>query len=188
MFLGQGGQYKYFIFFIYMYATIIYLFHIIAFGAPLILITLTTFLLWKKEMLLFYFILGAILNIALNFFLKDLFKEPRPSGNEQIIQLAINNGKRFGSQVYGMPSGHAQTAFYCTMFIFLSLKNWRITAFYMAMALFTCYQRYVYKEHTLWQLFVGSLVGLVMGSVAFKCAEKKKMGILIPRPEDGAPY
>ena len=172
----------------YGISTIVYIFHLIAFIGPIILLTITTLLLWKKETLLFYFILGAIINIGLNFLLKDLFKEPRPSGNEQIIQLAINNGKRFGSQVYGMPSGHAQTAFYCAMFIFLSLNNWKIAAFYLAMALFTCYQRYIYKEHTLWQLFVGSLVGSIMGSISFNASKKKKMGLLIPKPEDGAPH
>ena len=175
-----------------MYETIpsilMYLFHLIAFVGPMILLTITTLLLWKKEMLLFYFVLGAVLNIALNFFLKDLFKEPRPSGNEQIIQLAINNGKRFGSQVYGMPSGNAQTAFYCTVFIFLSLKNWKIAVFYLTMALFTCYQRYIYKEHTLWQLFVGALFGSVVATISFNASKKKTMGLLIPKMEDGAPY
>ena len=176
----------------YMYtkitSTVVYLFHLIAFVGPIILLTITTLLLWKKEILLFYFILGAIINIATNFFLKDLFKEARPSDNQQIIQLAINNGKRFGSQVYGMPSGHAQTAFYCTVFIFLSIQNWKIVTFYMTMSLFTCYQRYIYKEHTLWQLFVGALVGSVMASITFNTSKKKTMGLLIPKPEDGAPY
>ena len=165
-----------------------YLLHLLAYVGPIILITITTILLWKKETLLFYFILGATINIALNFFLKGVFKEPRPSGNQQIIQLAINNGKRLGSQVYGMPSGHAQSAFYCAAFIFLSLKNWKITVFYVIFALLICYQRYIYKEHTLWQLFVGALVGLVMGFIAFKGAKKKKMGLLFSKPEDGAPY
>ena len=171
-----------------MYASIAYLFHLLAYVGPIILISITTLLLWKKETLLFYFILGAIINIALNFFLKGVFKEPRPTGNQQIIQLAINNGKRLGSQVYGMPSGHAQTAFYCTTFIFLSLKNWKFTSFYLIFALLICHQRYIYKEHTLWQLFVGALVGLVMGFIAFKGAKKKKMGLLFSKPEDGAPY
>ena len=169
-------------------ATLMYALHLIAFAGPVILIATTVILLWKKETQLFYFTLGAMINIASNFLLKDIFKEPRPAGNQQIIQLAINNGKRLGSQVYGMPSGHAQTAFYCTIFIFLSLKNWKVVAFYLAMSLFTCYQRYVYKEHTLWQLFVGALVGMVMGSFAFNASKKKKMGLLIPKMEDGAPY
>ena len=172
----------------YVTSTLIYLLLLVAYIGPIILITITTILLWKKETLLFYFILGATINIALNFFLKDVFKEPRPTGNQQIIQLAINNGKRMGSQVYGMPSGHAQTAFYCAAFILLSLNNWKITVLYVMMALFTCYQRYIYKEHTLWQLFVGALVGLVTGCVAFKAAKKKKMGLLFSKPEDGAPY
>ena len=168
--------------------TLIYLLLLVAYIGPIILITITTILLWKKETLLFYFILGATLNIASNFFVKGVFKEPRPTGNQQIIQLAINNGKRLGSQVYGMPSGHAQSAFYCVAFIFLSLKNWKITAFYIIFALLICYQRYIYKEHTLWQLFVGALVGSVMATIAFKCAKKKRMGILFSKPEDGAPY
>ena len=168
--------------------TLIYLLHLIAYVGPIILISITTLLLWKKETLIFYFILGATINIASNFLLKGVFKEPRPTGNQQIIQLAINNGKRFGSQVYGMPSGHAQTAFYCAAFIFLSLNNWKITGFYVIFALLICYQRYIYKEHTLWQLFVGALVGLVTGCVAFKAAKKKKMGLLFSKPEDGAPY
>jgi membrane-associated phospholipid phosphatase len=172
----------------YSTTTLVYLLHVIAYLGPIILIAITILLLWKKETLLFYFILGVIINIALNFLLKGVFKEPRPTGNQQIIQLAINNGKRLGSQVYGMPSGHAQSAFYCAAFIFHSLNNWKITVLYVMMALFTCYQRYIYKEHTLWQLFVGALVGLVIGTVAFKGAKKKKMGLLFSKPEDGAPY
>ena len=172
----------------YVTSTLIYLLLLVAYIGPIILITITTILLWKKETLLFYFILGATINIALNFFLKDVFKEPRPTGNQQIIQLAINNGKRMGSQVYGMPSGHAQTAFYCAAFILLSLNNWKITACYVIFALLICYQRYIYKEHTLWQLFVGALVGLIMGYIAFNASKKQKMGLLIPKMEDGAPY
>ena len=168
--------------------TLIYVIHLLAYVGPIILISITTLLLWKKETLLFYFILGATINIILNFILKGVFKKPRPTGNQQIIQLAINNGKRFGSQVYGMPSGHAQTAFYCAAFIFLSLNNWKITGFYVIFALLICYQRYIYKEHTLWQLFVGALVGLIMGYIAFNASKKQKMGLLIPKMEDGAPY
>ena len=167
---------------------IIHAIHLVAYSGPVILIASSLYLLWKKETQLFYFTLGAMINIASNFLLKDIFKQPRPSGNQQIIQLAINNGKHLGSQVYGMPSGHAQTAFYCTAFIFLSFKNWKMTAFYAAMSLLTCYQRYVYKEHTLWQLIVGALVGLVMSTIAFKASQKKSMGRLLPKPEDGAPY
>jgi membrane-associated phospholipid phosphatase len=87
-----------------------------------------------------------------------------------------------------MPSEHAQTVFYCAAFIFLSLHNWKITSFYLVLALLICYQRYIYKEHTLWQLFVGSFVGVVMGYIAFKGAKIKRMGLLLSKPEDGAPY
>ena len=165
-----------------------WLIDIISFVGPIILLITSIYLLWKKETLLFYFVIGGAINIAINFILKYIFKEARPAGNQQIIQLAINNGKRLGSQVYGMPSGHAQTAFYCLAFILLSLHNWKITVFYILLSLLTCYQRYVYKEHTLWQIVIGALVGLFIGCICFKSAEKKNMGKLISKPDDMAPY
>ena len=156
--------------------------------APIILFILSILFLRNTTKYLSFFVVGFIFNNILNVILKLCIKEPRPTTDQKAIEIGVVNGARIGFDKFGMPSGHAQSAFYCAAFIFLSLKNWKITAFYVIFALLICYQKYIYKEHTLWQLFVGALVGSVMATIAFKCAKTKKMGILFSKPEDGAPY
>jgi hypothetical protein len=58
-----------------------------------------------------------------------------------------------------MPSGHAQITTFALVYSYL-LSGQRL---YESIALFaiTILQRYVYKNHTLAQLFAGSLLGLL---------------------------
>ena len=128
---------------------------------PCILFFLTILLLHKKYTFFsLIYVIGFVLNILLNFFLKLTIREPRPIGNKSVFGKGIS--KNYIDK-FGMPSGHAQEVFYSTVFIYFVLQNWKITLFYLAISLVTIYQRWKYKNHTINQLIVGGMVGSLMG-------------------------
>ncbi len=90
--------------------------------------------------------------------LKDYIHDPRPK--DSIPFLASEKFKRITN---GMPSGHAQqTAFSLTFAYLICGKR-----FYESWLLFliTILQRYMYKNHTLMQLVVGSIIGFILAYI-----------------------
>jgi|LauGreSuBDMM15SN_2_FD.fasta_scaffold06010_3 membrane-associated phospholipid phosphatase len=160
--------------------------HYIGWAGPNILIILTIFILLNKKYLLMSFIVGYGFNLILNLLLKGIVKQPRPKEDIKLVNLAINSGRRMGFDIYGMPSGHAQLVFYCTIFIYLVTKKNNITLFYLFISFITLYQRVLYKNHTISQVVVGSFVGSLMGYVVYHYAEHLIKGYLKPKKEDYA--
>jgi membrane-associated phospholipid phosphatase len=154
---------------------------------PFILLIATILLLKNKTTLLTYYIIGYFLNCGLNIILKGLFQQPRPNEDLRIFNASLAQGKRFGFDVYGMPSGHAQGTFYSVGFILFALGNPIITAIYLAIALNTSYQRVKYKNHTIFQVICGSIFGIIMGSIFYFLSSKKVMGLLRYKKDDNAP-
>ncbi len=80
-----------------------------------------------------YYVYGFALNAILTLGLKGIFKQPRPSEDLKLFNLAIKDSKRFKFvdgypyDIFGMPSGHASSVIYSTMFIasptFAMLEN-----------------------------------------------------------------
>ena len=139
----------------------------IGYLGPLILLILTILLLKNKATLLTYYIIGYFLNSGFNAY--------------------IAQGKRIGFDLYGMPSGHAQSAFYSVVFIFFALGNPIIAAIYLAIALNTGYQRVKYKNHTILQVICGSVIGAIMGCIFYFFSTKKIIGLLRYKKDDNAP-
>lgn len=109
-----------------------------------------------------------VFNSLLNFILKAIIKQPRPKGD-----LNLNGKKhspRILSDVYGMPSGHAQGVVLSTVYIYSVLKNVEITTFYILLSLLTMSQRVIYKNHTISQVLVGAFVGAFIGYFACQTA------------------
>ena len=159
---------------------------VIVYITPKILFIVSCYLLWSKPFLLVYYFVGFFINIILNVILKVIFKQPRPSEDIRLFNIAINNGKRMKYDVYGMPSGHAQTSFYSLIFIYLVFKNNYITLFYFILSLLTLYQRVKYKNHTISQVIVGSIVGSMVGYLIFYLSSKKITGKLKSKKDDNA--
>ena len=117
--------------------------------------------------LLLYYNLGIVINIFLNIFLKLLWKEPRPNENKRAFELALKQKNPLLYQgglyynIFGMPSGHAQTAFFSTVFILL--QNKKYAAFFILFSLLIVSQRVYFSHHSLSQVLVGSIVGSVVG-------------------------
>lgn len=145
---------------------------------PLVLNLVSLYLLKNKTIYFAIYILGIILNSIANYLLKGIFRQRRPSKYEYI--------EPFSNEKYGMPSGHSQSAFFSTIYIYLVTKNIYWGMFYLLVSLITCFQRVYYKNHTIMQVIVGSLFGAFFGYVLYDYATKKIKGESKKKPDDNA--
>jgi len=161
--------------------------------APLILLFYSLFLLWHKENLFFYYTIGIFMNAVLNLVLKGIIQQPRPIDDPKLFKLALIHVKphvfktSIPFNIYGMPSGHAQSSLFSTVFIFLSLGDIKVLGFYLLLSLITISQRVVYKRHTPLQLLVGAIVGGLFGYTMFYLSQQKIKGEIREKPDDDAP-
>ena len=155
--------------------------------APIILIIISIFVLQNKTKYLQVYVIGVILNSILNVILKYAIKEPRPSKDSRILEMAIANGKRFDYDVYGMPSGHAQNCAYNLAFVTLVLNNSFITGLYLVITAISMYQRYKYFNHTILQLIIVFGIGLLFGYLIYIVGNKWLKGNLTMKLDDYAP-
>ena len=160
----------------------------IGFISPFILMINSIYLLWNKHNLIVYYVIGLFFNSLLNYLLKGIIKQPRPLENEKLINLALNNGRFFSYDIYGMPSGHAQSSLYSTIFIWLVFKNKNILTLYLLLTLLTIYNRINTQSHTMLQVIVGAIIGTLFGYSIFYIATKKIKGKFKPKEDDNAPY
>jgi membrane-associated phospholipid phosphatase len=169
------------------------LFYEVGTYGPIILFFLSLYLLWDKSNLLFYYIIGIFLNCILNLVLKGIFQQPRPSEDYKKFDLALKNGKRFifkngvPFDIFGMPSGHAQSVLYSAVFIYFSLKKLNILYFYLFISLITMMQRISYNYHTIFQVIVGAFVGAGFGYLLYNLAKNKMKNIIREKPDDYGP-
>jgi len=147
---------------------------------PLILFFFSLYVLRHKRNFLIYYSFGFFINVLLNLVLKKLIQQPRPREDIHVPNIIPTNGKRYGYDVYGMPSGHAQTVFYSITFTYLVLTNkfrdfkwsWTLLLF-LLIGLITLFQRVLYKNHTILQVLVGSLIGTGIAYIFFVGAQRK---------------
>jgi len=158
----------------------------------LILFFISIKLLWNTSNLLAYYTYGFFLDIILNLILKGIFKQPRPSEDPELFKLAIKSENRFKftngfpHDIYGMPSGHASSVFYSTIFIYLSLKNVKIFIYYILFSLLVFYHRIHFNYHTFLQILVGSFVGILFGYFIYYMATQNIMGKINKKLDDFA--
>jgi dolichyldiphosphatase len=155
--------------------------------APFILFILGLFLLRKKSHYLLFFIIGNIFNNLLNVMLKYMIKEPRPDNENKSIEIALIHGKHIGIDKFGMPSGHAQNCGFLLAFITYVSKSAFVSGLFLIISFISLLQRYIYKNHTLNQLFVGFILGLVCGSITYYIANKYIVGNIKNKKDDYAP-
>lgn len=158
----------------------------LGYNGPYLLTFLSVVILawYKLFTLLAFFTIGYGFNSLINFFIKGVVKEPRPSEDKDVHTLQKITGSRISLDKYGMPSGHAQHAFYSTIFIYFALKQVWLTLFFFIISLNTLRQRIKYKNHTLKQVIAGSLVGSIVGYTAFYLSQKNLVGSLKVRTDD----
>ena len=155
--------------------------------APIFLFICSIILLQNKIKYLQIYIIGSILNNILNAILKYAIKEPRPTKESRILEIAISNYKRVSFDKYGMPSAHAQNCGFNLAFITLVLNNSFITGLYLVISLISMYQRYKYLNHTILQLIVGFIIGSGLGYLFYICGRKYIAGNIKAKADDDAP-
>jgi len=160
------------------------LFNYIGVYAPYILFFISIFVLQNKPKYLKVYIIGVILNMILNIVLKYSIKQPRPSKDSLNLEIAISNGERFSYDVYGMPSGHAQYCGYNLAFITLVLNNSFITGLYLIITCISIYERYKFFNHTILQLIIGFIVGIILGYLVYLVGNKWLKGNLMMKLDD----
>lgn len=155
----------------------------IGFHGPLIMAIITISQIWKKSYYLVGYILGFFANKMLNEFLKETIKGPRP---EPINLLKEQKRDIFNflhtqhptetyipkAHLYGMPSGHAQTAGYSLGFLycidgFTSL--WYGVATINGIVFF---QRWYDNKHTILQLCIGGIIGSLFAFCIYTITKK----------------
>ena len=160
---------------------------------PLILILYSIFLLWNHHNLFFYYTIGIFVDSLLNIILKGIIQLPRPSEDPKLFNIALKNGKRFvfkngmPHDIFGMPSGHAQSSFFSTVFIYLSLKQTNLLAIYLLISSITLWQRVVDNYHTLLQVIIGSIVGTIFGYFVYYLSQQKIKNRIREKKDDNAP-
>lgn len=173
-----------------MIAVVTPIIKIVGYFGPIIIFLLSVILLVSRKLhtLAVVYVVGFGINSILNLILKGVIQQPRPSENKYLFHLEKITDRFISVDRYGMPSGHAQSILYSTIFIWLSLKNNLITFLYILLSLNTLYQRVKYKKHTVLQVIIGAIVGLLMGYGAFLFSQKNLKGIMKSKADDNAPF
>jgi membrane-associated phospholipid phosphatase len=160
---------------------------------PILLLFLSMFLLWDNHNLFFYYTLGIFVNTILNLILKAIIQQPRPTEDVKKFNLALTHGKRFFFKdgvpfnIFGMPSGHAQSAFFSTAFIYLSLRHENWFYFYAIFSLLIVLQRVVFNYHTVLQVIVGAVIGVGFAYFVYYLAREKIKGHITEKKDDNGP-
>ena len=160
---------------------------------PFILFVITLFLLRHKNNLFSYYLYGFFLNAMLNLLLKAIVKQPRPLHDPSVLKARIdlNNTNRFvyvvPVDIFGMPSGHAQSALFSTCFVFLALRDIKISLFYLLVSILTIFQRVNNYFHSVTQVVAGAIIGILFGFSVYYLASSHIVGKLLSKADDNAP-
>ena len=143
----------------------------IGYFGPKINFTIGFISLLKRPQYLSGYLVFTGMNYILNKVLKTTVQDPRPSGG---IPLFEGDEVRYMMKThkYGMPSGHAQLVFFALTYIYLVKHSIYTLILELSIALLTCFQRWKYRRHTINQIVVGSLLGIIIGGVSFSLTKK----------------
>lgn len=105
-----------------------------------------------------YFYVAFVISCVTNNLLKIIIKQKRPVPYRG---------------TYGMPSGHSQACTFIITLCYLMTRDVRL--FYVSVFLATLcfYHRYIFLYHTISQVIVGALLGIIFGILAYKIFLKK---------------
>jgi len=142
-----------------MIATI---YNYVGFFGPYILTLFSMFFMFQNPNYnMWLFLIFNLINIVLNFILKNVLKDPRPNNEKKFMNI-----QRLNIDKYGMPSGHAQVAWYNVGIIMLNTIPISIKLISLVIACLTMYQRYNFNNHSVIQLFVGTVIGLLFAYIS----------------------
>ena len=143
----------------------------VGFYGPIIVGLINIFYLWPQKFYLSVYIVFLFLNVFINKGLKVIIQDPRPKPNGG----NFDNIKNYtGAEQYGMPSGHAQSAFFSIMFLYLVTGYVEVFLVSFFITILTLYQRWKSRKHTFMQLLAGSFVGGIIGFIVYSLSKTYK--------------
>lgn len=160
---------------------------------PILLTILSWYLLWDNKKLIFYYTIGIFTNSVLNIILKGIIREPRPMFDNTLVKLLDTHGKTYFYKngipfyIFGMPSGHAQSCQFSTVFIFMSLKRTNLLFIYIPLSLLTFYQRVKFDYHSINQVIIGAFIGAIVGYLVYNLARENVKNHIREKPDDNGP-
>lgn len=143
---------------VYIMKNIEFIFDVLGFYGPIIIAVIVSIVLRTRPKYIFLYIIFLLFNNELNKIFKLVFRENRPENPIPFLQIE----KYQGVQAYGMPSGHAQSVSYSCVFMYMltGLSYWLYIAAFIA--ILTCFQRWKYRRHSIEQIIVGILFGIIV--------------------------
>lgn len=139
----------------------------IGFNGPRILWIIAIGFMFDRIPYLVAFLTASYANDEINKILKLIIREKRPENGQ-----SFSGEKYEGAHQYGMPSGHAQSAFFSVAFLYLVTRSSALLIVGCCIAALTIYQRFVSKKHTAGQLVIGAGVGVLVAFVSFVIAKR----------------
>ena len=148
---------------------------------PFVMFIIFSIILKAKTVTTESYVIGFVMNTLINPVIKLIVKQRRPDRKSMTyLSATIDKSKNpndfkhppsFVEQAtdahrYGMPSGHAQTAFFSLIYIWLAYRHTIITSLFLLLTIITCIQRLVARKHYLDQVIIGAIIG---GLLAFFC-------------------
>jgi len=144
-------------------------------GRIISVMILCIFLYSNRFFWIWIYIILYIINYYLILFLQKTWKDPRPLNGIQFMEYEFHN-----SEAYGMPSGHCQTVFFSLVFFYMVTRSIPLLLIMLFIAMCTIVQRLFYRKHTLMQVIVGAIIGIILGySSYFLINNYKKNGYII---------
>ncbi len=150
---------------------------------PFITFILTLFILNHKSVTIYIYLAGIIIDTFINPLIKLIIRQRRPdkTKSNSYISATLDTSKNPNHTIYpdsflekttdahryGMPSGHAQTSAFNTMFIWLTTKSMHVTLFYIVMTFITCAQRVIARRHYIDQVITGLVIGIIIAYFSF---------------------
>lgn len=138
----------------------------IGFFGPIITSCITFLHLLYLPKYLVSFLIFFVVNMGVNRWLKLWLRHSRPANGKSILGESYN-----GADEYGMPSAHAQTVFYSTIYLYFAKDsiNWLFIG--VCIGIITMYQRWSYRRHTIPQLIAGMSIGSMIAYIGATAAK-----------------
>lgn len=139
----------------------------IGYMGPIIAMISNIYALWIQPPYLIGYFAFLFMNSLVNKAIKHMYKESRPLHGVEMETVNIFNLGGI-KDIYGMPSGHAQSVAFSLSYLYFVQKNLFMTFFHFCILVLTIFQRWNYRKHTWNQLLVGTILGLLIGFVTFQ--------------------
>jgi membrane-associated phospholipid phosphatase len=139
------------------------LFDRIGYQGPFLLAGMTLFSIRNHTKFLLVYPIAWIANVYLNKWLKGVLQEPRPLADASDYS---------GVEIYGMPSGHAQSIFFSMVYLVLVTRSTFLFVLSLFFVVMTLVQRWYFGHHSPLQLLAGAVIGSLFAVLCVRWVQR----------------